>query len=91
MLPTTAEKINSIIKTIIFTPTSPGFVEQAMPETKTRESPGRKKPIINPVSAKITINNSHNPPYEIMDDGLVRVFRNSQNSIIKQPRSLLFF
>ena len=33
------------------------------PEIKTNESPGRKKPISRPVSAKITVNNKAKPPY----------------------------
>lgn len=63
---------------------------------KIKESPGRKKPISNPVSEKITTNNSANPPKCMMDSGLVSVFRNSQKSFksvfvwvkIKKPRRL---
>jgi hypothetical protein len=45
-----------------------------MPNKKTRESPGRKKPIRRPDSAKIIkaeIMSAHGPAEEIMNSGLI--------------------
>jgi hypothetical protein len=37
-------------------------VAQIKPDKNSRESPGKKKPIINPFSAKMMTSNSANPP-----------------------------
>src|SRR4051812_37639802 len=53
-----------------------------MPASKMRLSPGRKNPTSNPVSAKITNNSNHRPPYSMMLLGSVSLVRNSHISLL---------
>ena len=61
-LPIIADDAREIISTGKFTPSKPGFETHIIPEIKTSESPGRKKPISKPVSAKTTKSNNAKPP-----------------------------
>jgi hypothetical protein len=54
-----------------------GFALHNIPANRIKLSPGKKKPTNKPVSAKITNNKSHKPPYSIMLLGSVNCFKNS--------------
>ncbi len=57
-----AANINKISNAVSDMFNKSGLVAHNNPEIKIKESPGKKNPTNNPVSANTTNNNNHNPP-----------------------------